>query len=102
MTEPRTLRGYEAAHQAINARIIEITHREPVTREERIAFWRDLAAAREEMRDLYRAAALAAPPGPDGKPGLVWSALADAADHCESQFATARDNLARLQTEEES
>lgn len=96
MTPPKTLREFDALFAPLDARWNEVVNRETATREQRIAYYRDLIAAEEAIRDLYRQAM-----GSDTVPasGLVWSALWEAADTYEVKIARRRARLTELLAE---
>ncbi|MBP2341060.1 hypothetical protein JOF41_007314 [Saccharothrix coeruleofusca] len=91
--KPKTLRGYDQPIQDAHARVFAVLHRDtPTTNTEWIAYYRDLIAAREDLRDLYdQAGRVARPVG-----GAVWHAFDDATAYQDTRIQDAQVRINRL------
>ncbi|MBP2341061.1 hypothetical protein JOF41_007315 [Saccharothrix coeruleofusca] len=99
MAKPTTLADFEAAHQAAARRVAEVSHREPITPAERVAWCRDLIAAYEQLRQVYRDAVRVIPVRSDksSDAGLLWNAVWDAGEYCAYKIRDARELLESIQ-----
>jgi hypothetical protein len=97
VSTPKTLRGFDRLFTEVNARRTAVIYRTPKSDDEWIAYYRDLIATTEELRELYQVATNVAPLPAEGLESITRSAFRAAGYHCETSIEDMRRRLATLQ-----